>query len=120
MRGASIENAVSCQHVMREAYYDAAMPATNWQEKVDPGEAERFERYAEQLREMQRKNAHGRPPSRALHAKGQLGLEAQFTVLPDLPEHARVGPFAQPAKYRAYVRYSNGAGRRQQDRKSVV
>ena len=96
------------------------MPATNWQEKIDPGEAERFERYAEQLREMQRKNAHGGPASRALHAKGQLGLSAEFTVLPDLPEHARVGPFAQPGKYRAYVRYSNGSGRRQHDAKADV
>jgi hypothetical protein len=96
------------------------MPATNWQERVDPEEAQRFERYAEQLREMQRKNARGGAPSRALHAKGQLGLTAEFSVLPDLPEHARVGPFAKPGVFRAYVRYSNGAGRRQSDAKPDV
>ncbi|MGZ6142701.1 MAG: hypothetical protein ACXWLM_05150 [Myxococcales bacterium] len=96
------------------------MPATNWQEKIDPGETERFERYAGQLRELQRKNARGGAPARALHAKGQLGLEARLTVLPDLPEHARVGPFAAPATFRAYVRYSNGSGIRQHDAKADV
>ena len=96
------------------------MPATNWQEKVDPGEEQRFERYAEQLREMQRRNARGGYPSRALHAKGQLGAKAELTVLPDLPEHARVGPFASPKTYRAYVRYSNGSGMRQSDAKADV
>ena len=105
---------------MPSAYYDAAMPATNWQEKVDPGETARFERYAEQLREIQRRNARGGAPARALHAKGQLGLEARLTVLPDLPAHARVGPFAAPATFRAYVRYSNGSGKRQHDARADV
>ncbi|MFN2546007.1 MAG: hypothetical protein ABR567_01095 [Myxococcales bacterium] len=45
------------------SYYHAAIAATNWQEKVDPGETQRFQRYAEQLREMQRKNARGGVPS---------------------------------------------------------
>jgi hypothetical protein len=96
------------------------MPATSWQEKIDPGEAQRFERYAGQLRELQRRNARGGPAARALHAKGQLGLDAALTVLPDLPDHARLGPFAAPATFRAYVRYSNGSGRRQRDAKADV
>lgn len=96
------------------------MPATNWQEKVEPGEEQRFEAYAEQLRQVQRRNARGGKPSRALHAKGQLAAEAQFTVLPDLPEHARAGLFSAPATYRAYVRYSNGSGLRQHDAKADV
>jgi hypothetical protein len=93
------------------------MPATNWQEKVDPGEAQRFENYAQQLRDLQR---HRKTPARILHAKGQLGVSARFTVLPDLPEHARVGPFAAPATFEAFVRYSNGSGRRQPDGKPDV
>jgi len=95
-------------------------PSTAWTEQPTPGEAERFERYAEQLRDMQRKNARGGAPNRALHAKGLLGLEAEFTVLDDLPEHARIALFARPATYRAYVRFSNGAGLRQDDRKPDV
>lgn len=95
-------------------------PATDWKETVPEGEAERFERHAETLREMQRRNARGGNTSRALHAKGNAGLEAELTVLPDLPEHARIGLFAGPASYRAYVRFSNGAGKHQSDRKPDV
>jgi hypothetical protein len=95
-------------------------PATDWKETVPEGEAERFERHAETLRDLQRKNARGGSTSRALHAKGNAGLEAELTVLPDLPEHARIGLFAGPASYRAYVRFSNGAGQHQPDRKPDV
>lgn len=98
-----------------------AMPAsTTWRENVAPDEAARFERYAEELRAMQRARAKGRPARRALHAKGQLGLEAELTVLPDLPEAARQSFFATPGSYRAYVRYSNGSGGHQADRKPDV
>ncbi len=90
------------------------MPATNWQERIDPGESERFERYAAQLAAIQQSGA------RALHAKGQLGLLAQLTVLPDLPEYARAGLFARPGTYQAYVRFSNGSHRRQHDAKPDV
>lgn len=96
------------------------MPATDWKERVEPGEEQRFEAYAGQLRQLQRRNATAGKPSRALHAKGQLGAEAQFTVLPNLPEHARAGLFSAPASYRAFVRYSNGSGMRQHDAKSDV
>jgi hypothetical protein len=109
----------SAAHVIEKArirgqYYDAAMPATNWQERIDPGESERFERYAQQLAQIQHSGA------RALHAKGQVGLSAQFTVLPNLPEHARAGLFAKPASYKAYVRFSNGSHQRQHDAKPDV
>ena len=96
------------------------MPATNWQERIDPGEAARFETYAAQLRDLQQKNARGGAPARALHAKGQLALSGTFTVLADLPEHARAGLFARPATYRAYIRYSNGSPLRQHDAKADV
>src|SRR3954465_2532135 len=95
------------------------MPATNWQEKSDPGEAQRFEAYAEQLRDLQREKGRGKP-ARGLHAKGQIGLEARFSVLPDLPPHARAGLFAGPREYTAIVRYSNGSGARQSDAKPDV
>jgi catalase len=90
-------------------------PATDWKEKVAPGEGALFESFAERLHALQRQRAVGGQASRALHTKGQLGLEAELEVLPDLPEPARVALFARPAKYRAYVRFSNGAGRRQSD-----
>lgn len=99
-------------------------PSADWKETIGEGEAERFERFAIELRDMQRARAKKRggahTTDRALHAKGQLGLEAELTVLPDLPEPARVGMFAAPASYRAYVRFSNGAGDRQSDARPDV
>jgi len=51
-------------------------PRTDWQETVAEGEAERFERYAEQLRELQRGRAKRRPVSRGLHAKANAGVDS--------------------------------------------
>lgn len=90
-------------------------PSTTWKEQIADDEAQRFERHAQTLRELQKKHAGGGAASRALHAKGKCALEATFTVLPDLPSQARAGLFAQPGTYRAYVRYSNGAGKHQPD-----
>src|SRR6185436_18406598 len=95
-------------------------PSTNWKETVAEGEAERFERYGEELRAMQRKRARGGAADRALHAKAKAGVWGELTVLPDLPEEARVGLFAQAGTYRAYVRFSNGSGARQPDGKGDV
>ena len=90
-------------------------PSTGWKETIPAGEEARLEGYAEELRAIQRRRANGSPPDRALHAKGNCGVEAELTVLGELPEPARAGLFAKPATYRAYVRTSNGAGRRQSD-----
>jgi hypothetical protein len=95
-------------------------PATDWKETIAPGEAAHLEELAEQLRDLQRRHAEGKQPMRALHAKGNCGVTAELRVLPDLPPHARVGLFAEPATYRAYVRFSNGAGRRQPDGRGDV
>src|SRR3954469_19039151 len=95
-------------------------PATDWKESIPHDEQARFERHAELLREFQRARAAKHPVARGLHGKGQAGLEAELIVLPDLPEHARIGLFARPASYRGYVRYSNGNGGRQSDQKPDV
>ena len=96
------------------------LPSTEWKEMIPAGEAERFERLAEQIHELQRKHARGGRASRGLHAKSQAGVEAELTVLPDLPAHARVGLFAAPGTLRAYVRFSNGSGVPRPDRKPDV
>jgi len=79
-------------------------PSRDWKEIVPVGEAAKLEGYAEQLRELQRARAKGKPPHRALHAKGQAPAEAELTVLADLPEHARVGLFKEPRTFRALAR----------------
>lgn len=95
-------------------------PATDWREIISDDESERFERHAEALRDMAKRHAGSRAPDRALHAKGNVGVRGELTVMADLPEHARFGLFATPATYPAYVRFSNGAGARQADHKPDV
>ena len=91
-------------------------PATSWKEVVQPGEADQLEKLGLRLRDLQRKRANDGPASRALHAKGWAGVEGQFEVLPDVPDYARVGIFAQAGTYRAYVRFSNGSSSKRHDR----
>src|SRR5688572_25269996 len=93
------------------------MAAQDWKEQIPDGEAARFEAHAAFLGELQKKRGAS---DRALHAKANLGVEAELAVLPDLPEEARVGMFATPRTYQALVRFSNGAGRRQSDKKLDV
>lgn len=92
------------------------MPSTQWREEIGPDEEPRFERQAERLREIQRRNAARAGTSRALHAKHTGCFAAELHVHGDLPEHARVGLFAEPKVWRAYVRFSNGASAHQPDR----
>ena len=95
-------------------------PSTDWRENIPSDEPAKHEHLAGLLRDMQVRSARGRAPFRALHAKGKAGVLADFHVLGDLPEHARAGIFAAPASYRAYVRFSNGAGAKQPDTRPDV
>lgn len=95
-------------------------PSSQWQETIEADEAARFEAYAEELHQMQLKQAGRNPPARALHAKGMPGMEATFTVHADLPQAVRIGLFAEPGSYRAFVRFSNGSGAHQHDRKPDI
>lgn len=101
--------------------YDASpmMASTDWKERVAPDEDKHLERLAEELRALARARK-STTPDRYLHAKGNAGLEAELTIAPSLPEELRVGIFAAPGRYRGYVRYSNGAGARQDDRRGDV
>jgi hypothetical protein len=86
----------------------------DWKEEKTPGEDERFLKHAEFMRSIQKL------PDRGLHAKAQLGVAATFEVLDGLPDWARVGLAEKPASYRAWVRWSNGSGMRQHDKKGDV
>lgn len=95
-------------------------PSTQWRELAAPGEQAHLERLANELLELQRRAAKGGKPARGLHAKQQAAVEAEFEILDILPAHARVGPFEKPGRYKAWVRFSNGSGTRQPDRKPDV
>ncbi len=100
--------------------YSRGMPASDWKEEIPADETERFERYAKYLGDLQSKRGTGGTLDRALHAKANIGVEAEFEVVAEAPEEARVGMFATPKKYRALARFSNGAARRQSDKKLDV
>ena len=90
------------------------MPVSDWKEIIPEGEAAKLEAHAAFLGSLQK------PDSRALHVKANSGVEAEFEVLADVPDEAKLGMFATPKRYRALARFSNGAGRRQSDRKLDV
>ena len=70
--------------------------STQWQETIGTDEDTRFQRYAQQLVELQRRVGGA---GRALHRNQRLGLRAAFEVLGDLPAHARHGLFATPGRH---------------------
>jgi hypothetical protein len=92
-----------------------AMATTDWKEDIAPDEATRFESYAALLGSIQRAQAKGGTVGRALHAKQNIGVEAEL-VIENVPPEAQHGLFATPGRYRALARFSNGAARKQSDR----
>jgi len=94
-------------------------PATDWKEVIADDEATRFERYAVMFGEMQRRHAKSGKIARALHAKANIAAEAELDVVADIAD-AKVGMFAEPRKYRALVRFSNGSAVPQSDHKPDV
>jgi hypothetical protein len=95
-------------------------PSIQWQERIDPDEAQRFERHARRFAQMQQIRNAALGPGRALHRHQLLALKAQFEVLDNLDGHAAQGLFARPGKYEAWVRLSNGSAGHNPDRKPDV
>ena len=96
-------------------------PSTEWKEVIGPDEAAVFERLAQALAGVQAGVANkAGSVQRALHNKPNLLVRAEFEVLAGLPPHARVGLFAEPKKYDALVRFSNGGPAAQSDKKPDV
>jgi hypothetical protein len=94
------------------------MSSTDWKERIPPGEPEKLEALAEVLHAIQKRRAlaNGGTADRALHAKANGGLVAELRIKDDVPEPLKVGIFAKSGTHRTYVRYSNGAGARQNDK----
>lgn len=94
----------------------AILASTNWTESIPPDEEDRHREYADEMRDLVRERAAktgelGRP----VHFKQHVGVEAQL-IVGQLPEELRVGPFAQPVIWPAYVRFSNSSMWRTHDR----
>jgi len=98
----------------------SSMPSTNWREVVGADEEERFARHAQALRAIQSASARGGAASRALHAKGHVGVRATLELSEALPDHARHGLLAGPSRYQGWARFSNGSPAHQSDRRGDV
>lgn len=97
----------------------AGGPSTQWKEVVSPNEAAIFAALPAEFNKMQRAVADdaGAKAERGLHNKPHLTLKGTLKVLDSIPAPYRQGFFATPATYQTWVRFSNGQGVRQEDRK---
>jgi hypothetical protein len=59
-------------------------------------------------------------PLRIFHAKSIGLVEAEFIVGEDLPTHLKVGLFASPGRYKAWIRFTNGDSTPSPDQKKAV
>lgn len=79
-------------------------------ETIAPGEAEAIAEIIRSIRaQIERDYPEGnRPARRDAHPKHHGAVRAELIVPKDLPDDLRVGLFARPATYRAWIRFSNG------------
>jgi catalase len=92
---------------------DANVPVAG--ETVPPGEAEAVQKIVETIEARVRAAAKTGPACRDAHPKAHGCVRAEFRVRDDLPADLRVGLFAAPATYQAWIRFSNGSGTSQRD-----
>ncbi len=83
-------------------------PSTAWQEQIGADEAQRFAGYARQFAAIQARKSQKYGAGRALHRKQLTAARGRLEVLSGLPDFARQGLFATPAKFELWVRLSNG------------
>ncbi len=84
-------------------------------EEIPAGESQATQQIAQMVEEDVRAEAKNGPARRDAHPKAHGCVQAEFRVLPDLPEAMRVGLFAQVRSYPAWIRYSNASGKAQND-----
>src|SRR6266540_2504350 len=90
-------------------------PDTHTDDPPERREAELTARIAETMRRGLEKDYPPGGTKRDAHPKHTGLLEAEFTVAADVPPELRVGLFAQPGSYRAWVRTSSASAKPQPD-----
>ena len=84
---------------------------TSPRERVDPDEPAVVADFIAFLKEASRRRHPTGPVLRFNQGRDSGCVEAEFTVLPDLPGDLRVGLFANPHTYRAWIRFANASSR---------
>ena len=85
------------------------------EETVPPGEAAIIQALVQRLRARVEAENAGGPMRRDAHPKMHGLVQAEFIVEPGLPADLRGGLFAQPARWPAWVRFSNQDSRPRAD-----
>jgi hypothetical protein len=91
-------------------------PSTNWREKIEPDEEQRYAGYARQFAQIQARRSERWGAGRALHRKQLTVAQGTLEVLDGSPAFARYGLFTKPRDYDVWVRLSNGGFDRAPDR----
>ncbi len=99
---------------------DFTSGAEEFKEVVRPDEEAQFQSFMGRMNDIQRSIADltGHPVTRGFHAKAHACVAGELRVLPDRDARARFGVFAKETSYPAWVRFSNGNGVIQADKKS--
>jgi catalase len=77
------------------------------EESVPPNEAAHIDNLARQLQAKIMRDNAGHSMRRDAHPKMHGVVRAEFVIEPDLQPELRVGLFAQPGSWRAWIRFSN-------------
>jgi hypothetical protein len=83
-------------------------PSTAWQERITPGEDQRYAGYARQFAQIQAHRSARWGAGRTLHRKQVTAAHGILEVLDGLPAFCKHGMFEQPREYDVWVRLSNG------------
>jgi hypothetical protein len=89
--------------------------STSSNEEVPANEDAATQQIVQMIEESVRAEAKNGLARRGAHAKAHGCVQAEFRVLDNLPEEARVGIFREPRAYPAWIRYSNAFGKMQDD-----
>lgn len=84
-------------------------------EDIPPDEAEAVETIVRSIEQRVRAAAQDAPARRDAHPKAHGCVHAELRVLDGLPPGLRVGVFAAPRTFPAWIRFSNGSEQPQQD-----
>ncbi|CAG7857450.1 hypothetical protein MCAMS1_02273 [biofilm metagenome] len=76
------------------------------EETIDPDEVESLNRIIDLMADQMRGRFKPGGYERGGNTKTHGVMKATFTVRDDIPEHCRIGIFAKPKTYKAYVRYA--------------
>ncbi len=102
--------------VLTPRFASAHWPPELYQEYPRPNEPAEFERYAQEIRDIQTAEASGGPIERALHSKAHGCLNGTFKVNSDIVDDAKYGVFVPGAEYPVIGRFSNASGTPKSDK----